>query len=62
MVLLERFICFFNLAEESYLEQKEPVSTLKHLNFRRCSFQKVAQFPQGNNMLDAVASNIDGFL
>jgi hypothetical protein len=29
MVFFKRFTCFFKLAEEAYLEQNEPFSTLK---------------------------------
>jgi hypothetical protein len=62
MVFFKGFICFFNLAEEAYLEQNEPFSTLKTMICRKYSFQKQTQFSQGNNVLDATASNIDGFL
>jgi hypothetical protein len=53
---------FFNSAEYTYLEQTEPISTLKHLSCSLDSFQKLPQFSQGNNVLDAPASNTDGFL
>jgi hypothetical protein len=39
----------------------EPFSTLKNMIFRKYSFQKLTQFPQKNNELDAVVSNIGGF-
>jgi hypothetical protein len=55
-------MCFFNLGESSYLEQTEPISTLKTLSYRKYSFQQLTQFSQGNNILDAPASNTDGFL
>jgi hypothetical protein len=41
------------------LEQSKPISTFKHLGSRKYSFQKLNWFSQGNNMLDAAASNID---
>jgi hypothetical protein len=53
---------FFNLSEQAYLEQTEPVSTLKHISCWKYSFQKLTQFSQENNVLDAPASNNDGFL
>jgi hypothetical protein len=49
-------------AEETRLEQMDPISTLKHLSGRKCSFHKLTQFSQGNSALDAPASYIDGFL
>jgi hypothetical protein len=44
------------------LEQTEPISTLKNLSCRKYSFQKLCQFSQGNNVLDAPASNTSGFI
>jgi hypothetical protein len=44
------------------LEENEPLSTLKTLISSKYSFQKLTQFSQGNNVLDAPASNIDSFL
>jgi hypothetical protein len=44
------------------LEQKEPFSTLKRMIGRKYSFQKLTQFLQGNNVVDAAGSNIDSFL
>jgi hypothetical protein len=44
------------------LEQKEPISILKHLSCRNSSFQKETQFSQGNNVVHAAASNTDCFL
>jgi hypothetical protein len=44
------------------MAQREPISTLKILTCRKYSIQKLTKFSQGNNMLDAAASDIDGFL
>jgi hypothetical protein len=41
---------------------KETISTLKHRNSTMYSFQKLSLFSQGNNVLDAAASNINGYL
>jgi hypothetical protein len=35
---------------------------VKHVSCRKYSFEKLTEFPQGNNVLYAVASNIDGYL
>jgi hypothetical protein len=35
---------------------------LKTMISRKYSFQKLTQFSKGNNVPDAAASNIDGFL
>jgi hypothetical protein len=53
---------FFNLAEYTFLEQTEAISTLKHLSYMKDSFQKLTQFSQGNNVLDSTASNTHAFL
>jgi hypothetical protein len=55
-------MCFFNLVEQVYLEQNEAFSALASMIFRKYSFQKQTQFPQGINVLDAANSNTDGFL
>jgi hypothetical protein len=52
----------FNSDEYTYLEQREPLSTLKHLSWRKCFFEKVTQLSQGNSILDATASNTNVFL
>jgi hypothetical protein len=44
------------------LEEKEAINTLKHRNCRNYSIQKLMQFSQGNNVLDAPASKTDVFL
>jgi hypothetical protein len=59
---LKGFIGFFHLAEEAYLNQNEPLSVLKTLVCTRYSFQTHTQFSQGNDVLDATASNTKGFL
>jgi hypothetical protein len=43
------------------LEENEPFTILKILIGRKDSFQKLTQFSHGNNVLEAAASNIDGF-
>jgi hypothetical protein len=35
---------------------------MKTMIWRKYSFQKLTQFTQGNNVLDAAASNTDGFV
>jgi hypothetical protein len=42
------------------MEQRDPMSTLKQLSCRKYSFQNLKPFSQGNNMLDAAASNTNG--
>jgi hypothetical protein len=44
------------------LEQNEPFTTLKTMISRKYSFRKQTPVSQGNNVLDASASNIDAFL
>jgi hypothetical protein len=61
-VFLERDMCFFNLAEQSYLEQNDHFFTLKTMIFRMYSCQKLTQLSQGNNVVHAAMSNIDCFL
>jgi hypothetical protein len=55
-------MCFFKSAEQAYLKQREPIPTLKNLSCKMYSFQKLTQFSQGNNVLDAPASKTDCFL
>jgi hypothetical protein len=62
MILLEKVHVFVNYAEYTYLELTEILSTLKHLNCWKYSFQKLTQFSQGNNVVVAAALNMDGFL
>jgi hypothetical protein len=44
------------------LEQTEPFSTLKTIICRKCPIQKLKQFSQGNSVLDATGSTVNGFL
>jgi hypothetical protein len=44
------------------LEEDEPFSTLKTVIFGKHFFPKLAQFSQGNNVLDAPASTTHEFL
>jgi hypothetical protein len=53
---------FIKSAEMDYFEKTEPICTLKHLSCKKFSLQKLIQYLQGNNVLDAPASNTDGFL
>jgi hypothetical protein len=53
---------FLQFVEKAYLEQIETFPTLKPMICRKYSCQKLSKFSQGNNVLDAPASNIDGFL
>jgi ABC-type uncharacterized transport system involved in gliding motility auxiliary subunit len=55
-------MCPFNSAEHAYLKQKQPNFTLKHLSFRKYSFQNLNRVSQGNNVLDDADSNIDDFV
>jgi hypothetical protein len=47
--------------EYTFLEQNEPFSTLKMLIGIMSSFQKLTQFSQGSNVLDAEAYDIECF-
>jgi hypothetical protein len=58
----DRYMCFFMFAAEAYLERSEPISTLKSPRVRKYSVKKIPQFSQGNNAVDAPASNSDDFL
>jgi hypothetical protein len=64
MLFLLTQIVFFgeNLVEQAYMQQNEPFFILKTMTCRNYSFQNLTQFSQENNVLDAAASNIDGFL
>jgi hypothetical protein len=55
-------MCSYKVAEESYLEQKEPIYTFKTMTCIKRSFQNLSQFWQGNYVLYGHASKIDGFL
>jgi hypothetical protein len=62
MVFFNRYMHSLYLPEQAYLEQTEAISTLKSMIARKSSFQKLTQFSQANNVLDAEVSNINGFL
>jgi hypothetical protein len=53
MCFLERYMCVHNSAAYTYLEQIEPISTLKNLSCGKYSFHKLPQISQVNNVLDA---------
>jgi hypothetical protein len=55
-------MCFFKPAQHEYVEQGEPISTLRNLRGLKYSFQILTQLSQRNNVLHAAASNLDGFL
>ena len=55
-------MCFFNSAEDAYLEERETISILKYLSCRKHCIKKLTQYSQGINVLDAPASDTDGFL
>jgi hypothetical protein len=44
------------------LEHNEPFFSLENYDLQEKSFQKLTHFLQGNNVLDAAASNTDGIL
>jgi hypothetical protein len=52
----------FNSAVLAYLEQNECFSPFKSLMGMQHCFKKLTQFSQGNNVIDAPASNIDVFI
>jgi hypothetical protein len=52
----------FQLTSVGLFGTKNSMSTLKNLGCRKNTFQKVTQFSQLNNVLDASDSNTDGFL
>jgi hypothetical protein len=54
---LERYMCFCNSYEKAYVEQREPISTLKNLRGRKYSFLKLTHITQGTNVLDDPANN-----
>jgi hypothetical protein len=62
MVVFGELHVFLQLSEYAYLEQNEPFSTWNTIICRKYSYQKLTQFSQGNHVLDAHASNTDGFL
>jgi hypothetical protein len=60
MDVFERYMCLVNSPEYAYLDQNEPFPTLKVMISRKYSFQKLTQFSQENNVLDASPLNTDG--
>jgi hypothetical protein len=61
MVFFDRDMFSFNLPEQAYLEQAEPISTLYPLSSTKYSCQNLTQFSQRNNVLDAPAYNTVDF-
>jgi hypothetical protein len=55
-------MCFVHSIELAFLLQNDPFSSLKILICRKYSYQKLTKFSQGNNVLNAAASDIDGVL
>ena len=55
-------MCFFNRAEQTYLQQNEPFSTLKTMVWQEVLLSKLTQFSEGDNGLDAAASIAYDFL
>jgi hypothetical protein len=55
-------MCFINPAVKAYLEQREPISSWEYPHRRKYSIEKLIQLPQGNKVVEAPDSNIDGFL
>jgi hypothetical protein len=55
-------MCFITSAEYAHLEQTKKTSTLKHQSCRKYFIENLNWFSQGNNVLDAAASNKVGFL
>jgi hypothetical protein len=53
---------FVHSARQIYLQQREPVSTLKTLSCRKWSSQNLTLFSQGNHVLAGAPSLIDGSL
>jgi hypothetical protein len=62
MEFFQRYLCSFNSPEYAYLEQNEPLSTLKIVICSRDSFQNLTQFSIGKNVLGASSFNTDGCL
>jgi hypothetical protein len=62
MVVIGEIHVFVQLAEQAFLEQKKPLFTMKIMICRKYSGGKLTQFSQGNIVLCAAASKMDGFL
>jgi hypothetical protein len=54
-------MCFYNSDKLAYLEQNEFLS-FENADGRQYSRKKLTQVSQGNNVLDAPASNLDNFI
>jgi hypothetical protein len=55
-------MCVEILAVYAHLEEDEPFTNLKTVICRKRFFQKLTQFPQGNNVLDDPFSTTHEFL
>jgi hypothetical protein len=62
MVFFEEIHVFLQLNWIHLFGKTESIFTLTIESCRENTFPKVTQLSQGNNMLDAPASNTDGFL
>jgi hypothetical protein len=62
MVILGELHVFLQLCRIGLFGKNENFSSLKCLTFRKYSFQKLPQLSQGVNVLNAVVSNIHGFV
>jgi hypothetical protein len=62
LVFYREILVFLQLTEMAYMEQNEPFSTLNILFCRKYFFQNLTIFTKVNNMVDASASNSNGFL
>jgi hypothetical protein len=60
--LIREIHVFLQFSRMAYLEQTEPISTMQTLIYKKYSFQTQTQFSQGNNLLEAPASNTDVLL
>jgi hypothetical protein len=58
---LSGYTCASSTQQNRPIWSKQPISTLKHIFHRKYCIQKRSQFAQGNNRLDAAASNTDVF-
>jgi hypothetical protein len=59
--LAMKYMCW-SISSEVGIFQRLNVLHFKRRLFWKHSFHMLTQFSQGNNLLDAAASNIDGFL
>jgi hypothetical protein len=61
-ISLMRYISFFCITEEAYLKQREPITTLRNPGSMKDLWQKVSHLSQGNHVVHAALSHMDGFL